>query len=106
MAALEIKQLKKSYKSPEGETSTIVNVESFSMEEESQLALKGSSGSGKTTFLNLIAGILTPDSGDIHFAGHNIARLSESKRDSVRAQQIGYVFQTFNLLHGYIDRFR
>jgi len=101
MATLDIQQLKKSYESPDGDTNTIVDIESFSMDENTQLALKGSSGSGKTTFLNLIAGILTPDSGSVQLGGDNLAQMSESKRDLLRAKHIGFVFQTFNLLHGY-----
>jgi putative ABC transport system ATP-binding protein len=101
MWSLTIRDLKKSFRSPDGESSTIVDVESFSMNEGAQLALKGTSGSGKTTFLNLIAGILTPDSGTIEITGEDICQMSEGKRDLVRAQHIGYVFQTFNLLHGY-----
>ena len=65
------------------------------------MALKGSSGSGKTTFLNLIAGILGADSGTVTLDGENIARMGEAQRDLFRAKHIGYVFQTFNLLHGY-----
>jgi ABC-type lipoprotein export system ATPase subunit len=63
--------------------------------------LAGESGSGKTTFLNLIAGILQPDAGGISLDGVNVAALPESQRDRLRAVKIGYIFQTFNLLQGY-----
>jgi len=98
---LEIKDLKKSFVSPDGERTQVVDVANFSLEKGTQVALQGSSGSGKTTFLNLIAGILRPDSGTIRVAGADLLSLSESARDRVRAQNIGYVFQTFNLLQGY-----
>ena len=98
---LEIANLKKAFQSPDGETNVVVDVPSFSMNEAEQLALQGSSGSGKTTFLNLIAGILAPDSGRIDLDGTELSALSESRRDTLRAQKIGYVFQTFNLLQGY-----
>src|SRR5205085_8814324 len=53
------------------------------------------------TFLNLIAGILKPDTGRIQLDGVEISALSESRRDRLRAEKIGYIFQTFNLLQGY-----
>jgi len=79
----------------------IVDVPEFSLEAQKQVALAGESGSGKTTFLNLIAGILKPDSGTILIDGGDMAALAESKRDRLRALKIGYIFQTFNLLQGY-----
>ncbi len=63
--------------------------------------LAGESGSGKTTFLNLIAGILRPDAGVIQIDGAAVSSLSEAQRDRFRARTIGYIFQTFNLLQGY-----
>src|SRR5690606_31877740 len=61
----------------------------------------GTSGSGKTTFLNLIAGILRADSGRVLVDGEEMTGRSESARDALRARTLGYVFQTFNLLQGY-----
>jgi len=101
MKVLEIKNLKKSYWSPEGENHLIVHVDHFSLLEGEQLALAGESGSGKTTFLNLIAGILKADVGSIHLSGKEVESLSEGARDLLRAQTLGYIFQTFNLLQGY-----
>ena len=98
---LDIADLKKSFISPDGESNLVVDVPRFSLTEGEQIALQGSSGSGKTTFLNLIAGILKPDSGRITLAGHTLSGLSEPQRDRVRANMLGYVFQTFNLLQGY-----
>jgi putative ABC transport system ATP-binding protein len=63
--------------------------------------LLGKSGCGKTTLLNVIAGISTADSGVIEVAGNDVSRLSEAARDRFRAQFIGIVFQTFNLLPGF-----
>ena len=98
---LEIDNLKKSYVSPDGERSTVVNIPRFELKEGAQVALEGQSGCGKTTFLNLIAGILQADSGTIVLNGNSITEMSESARDGVRAKTVGYVFQTFNLLQGY-----
>jgi putative ABC transport system ATP-binding protein len=71
------------------------------MESGQQIALSGTSGSGKTTLLNLIAGIMQPDEGQIELSGRSMSGSSEAVRDRLRAQMVGYIFQTFNLLQGY-----
>jgi putative ABC transport system ATP-binding protein len=76
----------------------VLNIPSFTLNDGERMALIGRSGSGKSTLLNLIAGILTPTSGIIDINGTDIAQLSEAKRDLFRAENIGYVFQTFNLI--------
>ncbi len=101
MHILEIKDLKKSYASPDGEILQVIDVPEFALERGGQLALRGESGSGKTTFLNLIAGILRPDGGRIYLDGEDVTALPEPERDRRRADKIGYIFQTFNLLQGY-----
>ena len=62
---LNIENLRKSYGTPDGSIQAVVDVPSFSLEAEQQTALCGTSGAGKTTFLNLIAGISQPDEGRI-----------------------------------------
>jgi ABC-type lipoprotein export system ATPase subunit len=79
----------------------VVEVPAFSLAAGAQVALRGESGSGKTTFLHLIAGILAPDRGRIELAGREVAALGEAARDRLRAEHIGYIFQTFNLLQGH-----
>ena len=101
MSLLSISALQKSFRTPEGERKTIVDVPAFALAAGQQLALRGESGSGKTTFLHLIAGILAADSGSIVIDGRDMAALGESGRDRLRAESIGYIFQTFNLLQGY-----
>lgn len=71
------------------------------MEKGQHFALSGSSGSGKTTLLNLIAGILQPDEGQVELDGRSISGANEALRDRIRAELLGYIFQTFNLLQGY-----
>ena len=100
MPLLEISSLKKSFRGPDG-LQLIVDVSRFELAEKAQVALAGESGSGKTTLLHLVAGILAPDSGSIKLNGVELATLSEGERDRLRAQNIGYIFQTFNLLPGY-----
>jgi len=101
MSLLEISQLKKTFVDPEGFYHEVINVKQFSLDDRTQVALQGESGSGKTTFLHLIAGILRPDAGSITIAGKAMSGLSEPQRDRLRATTIGYIFQTFNLLQGY-----
>jgi ABC-type lipoprotein export system ATPase subunit len=101
MPVLEISNLRKTFLSPEKSRQTVIGVNAFTVADKSHAALRGESGSGKTTFLNLIAGILKPDSGMIKIAGREMSSLSEPERDRLRATTIGYVFQTFNLLQGY-----
>ena len=101
MSLLTVTNLVKAYASPEGSQSRIIDVPHFEIDAGKQIALRGSSGAGKTTFLNLIAGILQADDGCIVLAGVEMTALSESERDRLRAHHIGYIFQTFNLLAGY-----
>jgi putative ABC transport system ATP-binding protein len=79
----------------------VLGIERFELRQGEQVALIGSSGGGKTTLLNIIAGILTPDAGRVQVDGRDIATMSESVRDRYRASRIGMVFQTFNLLPGF-----
>lgn len=100
MGILKVQNLKKSYKDPDGHKMLVLDVPDFEMNARDQVAIRGISGSGKTTLLNIIAGILTPDSGDVFINNTHINSLSESGRDRFRATNIGYIFQTFNLLQG------
>ncbi len=100
MKILEIKDLKKTYPSPEGGPQTVVDISHFSLEKGEQMALAGESGSGKTTFLHLVSGVLKPDSGEISLDGSRMDLLPEAGRDSLRSNRLGYVFQNFNLLQG------
>ena len=107
--ALRLERLKKRYLDPDGSAVPVIDIESFDLADGEQVALVGGSGTGKTTLLHLIAGILTPDSGRILFtaggAGGNnavdVAALGEAERDVFRGKHIGYVFQTHHLLMGF-----
>ena len=100
-ALLQLSGLRKSFPVPDGGRKMIIDVPGFTLGPGEHLALRGESGSGKTTFLNLIAGILAPDEGSIVIDGSDMAALGEHRRDLLRAASIGYIFQTFNLLQGY-----
>lgn len=101
MNFLEVKHLRKSFPSPDGGESLVVDLEKFSLKPKSLCGMKGESGSGKTTFLHLLAGILKADEGSIILDGQEVSQLSESARDRLRAESVGYVFQSFNLLQGF-----
>ncbi len=98
---LQVSGLRKSFTAPDGVRKPIVEINDFAIAVGEHVALRGESGSGKTTFLNLISGILTPDSGSIRIGTADMAALGEHARDRLRGSTIGYIFQTFNLLQGY-----
>jgi putative ABC transport system ATP-binding protein len=79
----------------------VLSIDRLEIPKGAQWIITGSSGSGKTTFLNLVSGILAPDAGTVTVAGTEITRLPEAARDRFRAEKIGVVFQTFNLLQGF-----
>ena len=64
------------------------------------VAIVGASGSGKTTLLGILAGLDLPSSGSVVLAGEELTAMDEEQRALVRAQHVGFVFQTFQLLHG------
>jgi putative ABC transport system ATP-binding protein len=66
---------------------------SLAVEAGEILAVMGPSGSGKSTLLHCLAGILKPDSGEVHFAGHRIDTLGENERSALRRDRFGFVFQ-------------
>ena len=107
--ALTIENLRKQYVAPDGSAVPVIDVPAFSLEDGEQVALVGGSGTGKTTLLHLIAGILAPDSGRILYrvggdagvTAVDIAALSESRRDVFRGRHVGYIFQSHHLLPGF-----
>jgi len=91
--ALQIKNLKFSY----GEH-PILQIPQFEIQKGEKVFLLGPSGSGKSTLLELIAGILKPADGDLWINGENISQFSLTALDHFRAENIGYIFQSFNLI--------
>jgi putative ABC transport system ATP-binding protein len=96
--ALHVRDLKKRYRDLEGGDRVVVDVPALDVAPGETVAVVGESGTGKTTLLHLIAGILVADEGTIEVAGEAMTGRSESQRDRLRARHVGYVFQTFNLL--------
>lgn len=98
---LLVENVKKAYREPNGEVLPILDVPRLAVEAGEQVVIRGRSGGGKTTLLNVIAGLATPDSGKIIVQTTDVTRLPEAARDRFRARHIGFVFQTFNLLAGF-----
>ncbi len=98
---LSLNNVSKSYRDTDGSPLDVIHISRLSLATGEQVALVGESGSGKSTLLNLIAGILLPDSGEILVNSTDITKLAEAARDRFRAANIGYVFQSFNLLQGF-----
>ncbi len=96
--SLELSNVLKTYREPDGNVLTVLDIERFQIASAEQVVLVGSSGGGKTSLLNIISGISTPDRGTVKIDGTEITRLPEVARDRFRAERIGFVFQTFNLL--------
>lgn len=94
---LSARHLNKVVPSTEGELAILQDL-SFELTAGDSLAIVGSSGSGKSTLLGLLAGLDLPSSGEIVLAGHALHTLDEDRRAQVRAEQVGFVFQSFQLL--------
>ncbi len=95
---LLLENVSKSYVEPDGSPLHILRVPRFEVAASEQMVLVGRSGCGKSTLLHIISGITRADSGSVKVNGLDICRLSEVGRDRFRAKNLGYVFQTFNLL--------
>lgn len=99
MAILEAKCLKKIYTTRFGgnQVQALSNV-SFSVEEGEYVAIMGESGSGKTTLLNILAALDKPTGGEVILDGRNLSSVKEKEISAFRRDNLGFVFQEFNLL--------
>ena len=94
---IKLRDVRKSYGSGTARTPVLRGV-SLQVERGDFLALIGQSGSGKSTLLNIVGGLDHADSGDIEVLGHDYASTSEKQLARLRNREIGFVFQSFNLL--------
>ena len=94
---LEAQGLSKQVSSPEGSL-TILSDVSFSIAAGDSVAVVGPSGAGKSTLLALLAGLDLPTRGHVVLNGNNLSELDEDGRASVRAESVGFVFQSFHLV--------
>ena len=96
--SLLLENISKNYREPDGGSLPVLKIERFELVRGEQVALVGASGGGKTTLLNVISGITTPDSGRVVIDDTVVTGMPEPIRDRFRAERIGFVYQTFNLL--------
>lgn len=99
MNVLNVENLNKTFKSGTKDLKVIDDV-SFKLEAGSTLSIVGPSGSGKTTLLGLCAGLDRADSGVVELCGEKLTGLNEDERARVRNQNVGFIFQNFNLMPG------
>ena len=97
MALIEIRNVCKSFGDKDNKNTVLNNV-SLSVRQGEFVSLMGTSGSGKSTLLYLLGGLDTADSGEILIDGKNIASMSDKELSEKRRQDIGFVFQFFNLV--------
>lgn len=99
MSILEVKNVKKIYMTRFGanQVQALSNV-TFSVEKGEYIAIMGESGSGKTTLLNILASLDRATSGEVKLGGKNLSEIKESRLASFRRENLGFVFQDFNLL--------
>ncbi|MAN74898.1 MAG: methionine ABC transporter ATP-binding protein [Henriciella sp.] len=76
----------------------LLDIAEYSVLPGERVFLRGPSGSGKSTLLGLIAGVLEPQAGKVEVLGHDMTQLSGPKRDALRADRLGVIFQMFNLV--------
>ena len=94
---IKIKDLEKIYRTEDVET-VALNKLSLEVKEGEFVAVMGPSGCGKSTLLNIVGLLDDPDSGSFQFNGVEVSKFNERKRADVRKRNIGFVFQSFNLI--------
>lgn len=99
MALLEVNNLKKIYTTRfGGQQCQALSQVNFTVEEGEYVAIMGASGSGKTTLLNILASLDKPTAGEVRLDGTVLSKISDSKISAFRRENLGFVFQDFNLL--------
>jgi putative ABC transport system ATP-binding protein len=94
---IRTKNLTKAYRTEEVET-TALNQVSIEIKEGEFVSIMGPSGCGKSTLLNILGLIDNPSGGEYHFLDHEVSRYSERQRSQLRKNNIGFIFQSFNLI--------
>ncbi len=94
---IQIRDLKKIYKMGSSVVKALNGV-TFEVERNEYIAIMGPSGSGKSTLMNMIGCLDTPTSGEYYLNGSSVSQMDDNELASIRNREIGFVFQTFNLL--------
>ena len=94
---IELHDLSKIYRTSDVETTALNNI-NLEISEGEFIAIMGPSGCGKSTLLNILGMLDTPNSGSYNFLGEDVANRSERELANVRKQNIGFIFQSFNLI--------
>lgn len=99
VAMVQANSITKQVQTQEGSLAILQPI-SLNVSTGASLAITGASGSGKSTLLGILAGLDVPSSGEVILNGHNLAMLDEEGRAKVRAGNVGFIFQSFQLLPG------
>lgn len=99
--AVSVENLRQRFLDPDGRVLLDLRVDDFVLRESDQCAVSGASGVGKTTFMNLLSGLLPLQHGSLAIAGEELGGAGEAARDRIRGRHIGLVFQRFHLLAGF-----
>ena len=94
---VELKNVSKVYKIGENEFKALDNID-LSLNKGEMIVILGPSGAGKSTLLNLIGGMDTPTNGSVIIDGENISKYNENKLSDYRAENVGFIFQFYNIL--------
>jgi putative ABC transport system ATP-binding protein len=94
---IKTENLQKIYTTEEVETTALNNI-NIEVKEGEFVAIMGPSGCGKSTLLNILGLLDNPSNGAYHFVGHEVSKYSERQRANLRKSNIGFVFQSFNLI--------
>jgi len=97
LAAIEVKELRKVYRLGHEKVVALDNVD-LEIEKGEVCCILGTSGSGKSTLLNMMAGLEKPTKGTIDIEGHRISTMNEGELARFRQQNVGFVFQSYNLI--------
>lgn len=97
MALVEVEGLSKTYRE-RGVEAEVLNGAAFTLDRGETASLVGTSGTGKSTLLNILAGLMLPDSGRVKFDGEDVTSMDEAARAGLRARRIGVVLQSDNLI--------
>ncbi|WP_099974521.1 ABC transporter ATP-binding protein [Lactobacillus terrae] len=97
MTAIKLTNINKYFGSGTSKVHVLTDI-NFSAERGELIVVIGPSGSGKSTFLTIAGGLLTPSSGEVEIEGKSVGKLSDSQRDALRLNNIGFILQKYNLV--------